>query len=239
MIFRRFSSQVREQNWVTVVLDIFVVVVGLFLGLQFDTWWESQKDARQESVYLQEIREDLELNRDNLQLSTANLEQITSDMLELLEQSRLPAYESPVTQLNQKFSSILNMPTFMPVSRAYANLTGSGDLKLIESRRLKNLLADYYATAKLTELVQNTHELELVHIFAPYIITHLDYGAVGLERLRDFALPAPVEETLIADVLASREFRNVVIQKWDITTDLLSQHRKMLKRTNDLLQLLN
>jgi len=62
------------------------------------------------------------------------------------------------------------MQNLMPVSRAYVNLTGSGDLKLIQNRSLKNGLAEYYAAAQLTALVQSTHEMELVQTFQPYII---------------------------------------------------------------------
>jgi hypothetical protein len=130
------------------------------------------------------------------------------------------------------------MAAFFPVDRAYSNLTGSGDLKIIRSRPLKNALADYYRAAQVTVLVQNTHEMDLVQIYEPYIIEHLDYLAVALGRVDDFPLPPPVEEASILDVLATRQFRNIVVQKWVIATDLLYQHRQMLERTNKVLQLL-
>jgi hypothetical protein len=58
MLFRRISAHLRGENWFAVVLDLVVVVVGLFFGLQIDTWWAGQKEARIETAYLQEIRED-------------------------------------------------------------------------------------------------------------------------------------------------------------------------------------
>ena len=130
------------------------------------------------------------------------------------------------------------MAPFLPVNRAYANLTGSGDLKLIQSRPLKNALAEYYAAAKITLLVQNTHEMELVQIYEPYIIENLDFSAVALGRVDDFPLPPPIEEASILDVLATRQFRNIAVQKWVIATDLLNQARQMLERTNNVLKLL-
>jgi len=58
---------------------------------------------------------------------------------------------------------------------AYDNLTGSGDLKLLGNRSLKNALAEYYAAAKLTTVVQATHEMELFrlsnHISSIILIT--------------------------------------------------------------------
>jgi hypothetical protein len=108
-----------------------------------------------------------------------------------------------------------NMMIFEVATRAYDNLTGSGELKLLRNRPLKNALAEYFAAAKVTAVVQATHEMELVHTFQPYIIERLDYAAVKRDLVR-----------------------NTVVQKWVITTDLLDQYRSMLDRTNELLAML-
>ena len=89
MLLRRFSSHVRAENWFAVFLDLIVVVVGLFIGLQIDTWWEGQREARLEDAYLLEIREDFELNESSLRENAARLEEIIQSMLLLHEQSVL------------------------------------------------------------------------------------------------------------------------------------------------------
>lgn len=238
MRLRRISEHVRSENWFAVMLDLVVVVVGLFIGLQVDNWWEGEKDARLEGAYRLEIQEDFQLNKSHLESTVNRLEEIIRSMIVLQEQAALAAPSLPVAELNEKFSLLGSMPTFIPVNRAYTNLTGSGDLKLIRSRPLKNGLADYYAAAQITLQVQNTHESELVNIYEPYIIENLDYSAVKSNRVDDFPLPAPVEDTAILDVLGTRQFRNILTQKWVITTDLLDQHRGMLDRTNTVLELL-
>ncbi len=245
MLLRRISAHIRGENWSTVVLDLLVVVVGLFLGLQIDTWWEGQKEARMESTYLQEIREDFELNKSSLHEQISRAEHIIRDMIVLHEQSTLVEPSLSIVELNEKFSSIHHMPAFVIATRAYVNLTGSGDLKLLRNRRLKNLLAAYYAAADLTAIVQSTHEMELVQTFQPYIIDNLDYAAVkpsnnwlAYDLVDDFPLTASSEEAQILDVLDTRQFRNVVVQKWLISTDLLDQFRYMGKLTDEVLQML-
>ena len=238
MLLRRISAHVRGENWFAVVLDLLVVVVGLFLGLQIDTWWEGQKEARIESTYLQEIREDFELNKSSLHEQISDVEQIIRSMIVLHEQSTLVESSLSIVELNENFSLINDMPTFVIATRAYVNLTGSGDLKLLRNRQLKNLLAAYYAAADLTAVVQSTHEMELVQTFQPYIIDNLDYAAVKLNLVDDFPLTASSEESRILDVLDTRQFRNVVVQKWVISTDLLDQFRGMLKLTDEVLQML-
>jgi hypothetical protein len=238
MLLRRISAHIRGQNWFAAVLDLLVVVVGLFLGLQIDTWWEGQKEARIESTYLQEIREDFELNQSSLHEQISDAEQIIRSMIVLHEQSTLVEPSLSVVKLNENFSLINHMPTFVIATRAYVNLTGSGDLKLLRNRQLKNLLAAYYAAADLTAVVQSTHEMELVQTFQPYIIDNLDYAAVKRNLVEDFPLTASSEEARILDVLDTRQFRNVVVQKWVISTDLLNQFRGMLKLTDEVLQML-
>ena len=128
------------------------------------------------------------------------------------------------------------MPAFIAVVRTYINLTGSGDLRLIRNRELKNDLAQYFAESDLTVLVQNTHELELVNTFQPYIIDNLDYQAVYRQLLDDHPIAAPVDEARILDVLHTGEFRNVLTQKHTISADLLNQHRKLLAMTDNIIE---
>jgi len=225
-------------QWGRTAAEGVAIVVSILLAFWIDTWWEDRMEARFEVVYLHELQEDFELNKSTLEKMTARLEGIIRSTLVLQEQSALSSPSLPVAELNENFRSITQMATFIPVNRAYANLTGSGDLRLIQSRPLKNALAEYYAAAKITVLVQNTHEMELVQIYEPYIIENLDFSAVALGRVDDFPLPPPVEEASILDVLATRQFRNIAVQKWVIATDLLNQHRQMLERTNNVLKLL-
>jgi len=225
-------------QWGRTAAEGAAIVVSILLAFWIDTWWEDQKEARFEVVYLHELQEDFELNISTLEIMTARLEGIIRSTLVLQEQSALASPSLPVAELNENFRSITRMASFIPVDRAYANLTGSGELRLIQSRPLKNALAEYYAAAKITVMVQNTHEMELVQIYEPYIIENLDFSAVALGRVDDFPLPPPVEEASILDVLATRQFRNIAVQKWVIATDLLNQHRQMLERTNNVLKLL-
>lgn len=238
VLLRRFRLHVQNENWFAVFLDLTVVVVGLFIGLQIDAWWEGQKELQYEAAYLLEIQEDFELSDADLKDMASDLEEILQNIIVLLEQSALATPELTVAELNEHFSHVIRMPTFIPVNRAYSNLIGSGDLKLIRSRALKNALAEYYAAAKVIVLVQNTHEMELVQIYEPYIIDNLDYPAVKRKRIEDFPLPPALDEAIILDVLGNRRFRNILAQKWIILSDLLNLQREMSERTESVLVML-
>ena len=225
-------------QWKRTAAEGVAIVVSILLAFWIDTYWEDRQEAQLETLYLLELQEDFELNKSRLEDQTAELGGIARSMQVLQEQSVLESPSMSVSELNKNFSQIINMTSMYLVNRAYANMTGSGDLRIIRSRPLKNALAEYYAAAQVITLVQNTHEMELVQIYEPYIIENLDYAAVGVVRVDEFPLPPPIEEASILNVLATRRFRNILIQKSVITTDLINEFRTQLELTDNVLSLL-
>ena len=69
MILRKLAHAIREQNWFTVVLEILIVVVGIFFGLQVDSWNQARKDNAREGVYLERLLRDVERDSDLLSQS--------------------------------------------------------------------------------------------------------------------------------------------------------------------------
>lgn len=59
MIIRRLADAIREQNWFTVIMEVLIVVVGIFLGLQVTEWNEDRKNRIAEAEFLQDLRNDI------------------------------------------------------------------------------------------------------------------------------------------------------------------------------------
>ena len=123
-------------QWKRTAVEGVAIVVSILLAFWIDTWWEDRKEARFEVMYLIELQEDFELNKSRLEDFAAEFEETARSMLVLQQQSALESPSMSVSELNENFSQIINMSGFFPVNRAYANMTGSGDLKLIRSRPL-------------------------------------------------------------------------------------------------------
>ena len=60
MIFRRVSEHIRKQNWFAAGLDLTVVVVGIYIGLQADAWMSAKQDRDLEVEYLERLLSDME-----------------------------------------------------------------------------------------------------------------------------------------------------------------------------------
>lgn len=44
MILRRLAESLRNQNWMTFLVELVLVVVGIFIALQVDDWNQARKD---------------------------------------------------------------------------------------------------------------------------------------------------------------------------------------------------
>jgi len=62
MILRHLADAIRGQNWFTVLIELAVVVVGIFLGLQVDDWNERRKEASLESGYVERLEAEIDAN---------------------------------------------------------------------------------------------------------------------------------------------------------------------------------
>ena len=91
MILRRLAEAIAEQNWFTVMLEVLIVVVGIFIGLRVDDWNQERRDSIDEQLYLEELMEDFEANQTSLDQMTEQLKEILVAMNGLMEQSALEA----------------------------------------------------------------------------------------------------------------------------------------------------
>ena len=50
MVIRRIRDSVAKHNWFAVGVDLLIVIVGVFLGLQADNWNEGRLDYSKSRV---------------------------------------------------------------------------------------------------------------------------------------------------------------------------------------------
>ncbi|MFT5452773.1 MAG: hypothetical protein ACI9N9_002271 [Enterobacterales bacterium] len=226
MLLRRFSKHVTDQNWFAVGLDVVVVVVGIFLGMQVTDWNDDRVDATREMQYLKALKTDFDINNQNFATAINEASEIIDSMVSLLKQSGMDKPSLPVEELNTLMSHFQDMTVYTDTDRTYVNMTGSGDLRLISDEHLKSLLANYYGKLRILDIVQQTHELELVETFQPYIIANLEYRDVAYLRVDNIDLVSSKQPDSILAVIGTREFRNHIVQKLVIMSDLISQYQQ-------------
>ncbi|HPG09877.1 MAG: hypothetical protein H6561_01145 [Lewinellaceae bacterium] len=207
--------------------EIVLVAIGILIALGVNNWNENRKNVSTEHKYLIALLEDFETNLTKSKEIIERIEDDIPQLIGLLEQSALEKSTIPVDSLNNAFAKVSNMPTYSSTDRTYNNLVGSGELKIINDESLKTNLANYYKSLYILNLVQQTHESELVQSFQPFIIEYLDFQAVRPLIIKEFPLPGSLETTKILEVMKTRRFRNIVALKLTILADLLDLNRNL------------
>ncbi len=144
MILRRFMKHITDQNWFAVGLDVIVVIVGIFLGLQVQAWYEDRADRTEERVYL---------NRLHLEI-----EELSGPVNEYYnERLKVLANLKSASDVLQNKESNLTMTqahcAALAVSHVYTNrfvqlpslneLLSSGKLGILKNEVLRNLISRY------------------------------------------------------------------------------------------------
>jgi hypothetical protein len=59
MLLRRLNQHINNQNWFAVGVDLFIVVVGVFIGLQVQQWTNDRERQQREGKYLERLHEEV------------------------------------------------------------------------------------------------------------------------------------------------------------------------------------
>ena len=141
MLLRRYQEHLSTQNWTAIFLDFFIVVAGLYLGLQLDGWNEERKEATREREYLEQLQADFTKNVEVLQWLGENHEAMSKNLMHAIGVIKAGEIEPGE---EEKFKwAILTMRQVPPMSlhmAGYRALVAAGDFSLLSDRELRSLL---------------------------------------------------------------------------------------------------
>ena len=147
MILRRVAEHAKAQNWFAVTLDFFIVVIGVFVGIEVANWNQARQDRQEERRYYDQLLVDL---RGDLEtLSFAKRRADLFDEAAQLVIDRLSGKATPQVSPGRMAISIHRAGwIFIPYASrgTYNELVSTGNLGLLRNSHLKSEIANYYAT---------------------------------------------------------------------------------------------
>ena len=150
MAIRRFREHVADQNWFAVAIDVVIVVVGVFLGIQASNWNAARIERGELRAYRTQIVGDLIANEQELAERAQYYRSVRNHALAAMEaiEGSTPRDEAFLVNLYQA-SQV--SPIRMERS-AYDEMLASGMAKSVGDPALRRRLSAYYAgTDRLEE----------------------------------------------------------------------------------------
>jgi len=149
LILRRFSHHIKEQNWFAVGLDVIVVIVGIFLGMQVTEWNDERKTEARSQEYTKRLLADLLVEYKYV----TSLEEYFSTAYK----SGTKAFKGLTDSNNMNNQEILinafraTQSNWYERHRAtFDELVSAGDLRLIADIDLRNTAARFYSNSTET-----------------------------------------------------------------------------------------
>ena len=199
MILGRFAKAIREQNWFTVTLEITIVVVGIFVGLQADAWNEERKDRELERQYLARLHSDaIAAVERQTNARKWNEERVRTQtiVIEALRAGKLPP------NMYDEFSAgLVHAGSHNPLIWQWGTveeLYATGHIRLIRDPELRELiLATETTYRRSVEIIMGA--AQQVHISRGQISIHFDPVEYG------YGVGDPVKARFDFDALAAND----------------------------------
>jgi len=243
MLLRRLKENLKSQSWTAVCLDLAIVVLGIFLGLQISQWYEGRREIALEASILERLR--FEFDEASKYAGDAiRFHQDEIAALELINQSLKTGNLSPgdEEQFRSGLQDAMNYHLGPSRSGTYIEILSSGQFRLVQNQELRAALSSFddkvsKAVSLLSgfQLNQRKHEAT--------INRHLARGPV---RKQDFDqmptgvifLHAEITEYDFDEMVNDEEFRSSIQRLIEYHTNFQFWHSQINRSADTVLGLL-
>lgn len=210
MILRRVGHHLKQQQWTSVLIELAILIVGVFLGFQVTDWANERADRAAETRHLEEIAEDLRADvaafdqvRTATEMRIGGIDYILGETRGVTRPSRI------VTPNGDGF----DMPAGPPVAPAgsttllaranlvrstagnrtgFEALLGAGGMQKIRDRQISRQLQVYYAQFdELDELTNVLKQVRAEGVAQGYALGLSAFGEMDPDRLMSIVRGSP------------------------------------------------
>jgi hypothetical protein len=149
--------------------EIFLVVIGILIALQINTWNEERQLQNEEKIILKNIHSEFLENKEALKLGLEDNNRginATTTLLNLIGQKKEKIQQQNIDSL---MNVMLETGSFRPSENTISDLLQSGKLQILRNENLKNLLYTWTRNLKKTDNSFNRAELKIDNELVPYL----------------------------------------------------------------------
>ncbi len=143
MILKRLRTEAARQSWFGVAVDLVILVLGVFLGIQVSNWNQGRLDRAEGKEYREQIYRDLEANQRDLAFRVHYDGQILRHAQLTLAALDRPVEDRPGDFIISAYEASNHIPQL--VRRAtYDEVLAAGKASFLGDKMLRDRIANYY-----------------------------------------------------------------------------------------------
>jgi len=241
MILRRISNHLKDHSWMALGLDFFIVVVGILMAFQIESWAQEQNDIEKFERQLQLVKTELQENCERLNDRTEKIASRRENITEL--RSLLSNLELETT--NHHLNELLLLSAGVSV----VNINHEA-LDNLKSSELYIELANSELIQSIARWIVILETLERVHqdglnyrdtILHQHYTKNLSYAAI-FETSPELTNNYPIQPTRFMnsrEKLASDPIlENILVARLLTTNQDLQSIESLTKQTKQLIKMI-
>lgn len=143
MILKRLRTEAARQNWFGVAVDLVILVLGVFLGIQVNNWNQARLDRAEGREYRERLYSDLESNQRDLAFRIHYDGQVLAHARAALAALDRPVDESPGEFIIHAYEASNHIP--QPLRQfTYDEAVAAGKADRLGDPMLRERIANYY-----------------------------------------------------------------------------------------------
>lgn len=227
MVMRRITASIRNADYGALLLEVFVVVLGVLLALAADRWNQDRLDAIETARIVSRLKSDTARNLAMFGQELPAMESGLRDLRALYRalQAGTMEGEDPA-QIEAAMARIDVVPSYPLVFAGYEELVATGRLRQLDDPILVDLLgnqrAQYEAAQAVVgywrDIIQGPQQALERHVDYFYTTNRMNEEGVGVRY--DFAALA-----------ADRDVKNGVFEAIDVHADWLAMQSDIHETT--------
>ena len=214
--FRKIRKSLRSENKFSKYLiyaigEILLVVIGIIIAVQIGNWNQSVQDKELLRISLDNLREDLELQKEIIdgQLAVESEMIAKADSILMFMQKPIPS-PSDIAPL---LFELTTRRTFIANKATFNNLESTGNIVLIKDKELKNELIKYYQQLDyLTAVITNNNLFLIDGIYGVFVSNNgMKFGQNPDGSIRqDYSINPELRFTINIQVSSRKEFSEAI-----------------------------
>jgi hypothetical protein len=163
-MLRHVIAHLRRQDWTAVFIELVVVVVGVFIGVQASNWNEERETNQKAAVFTERLKADLRVEAWNYEMQVGYNEQVLANAERAVDALTGRASLSDEALLIAAYRATqFNGNTRRRAT--YDELTSTGEISLIRDPELRTLAMDLYTLPIIAQIEQHGQESAYRRVF--------------------------------------------------------------------------
>jgi len=216
--------------------EIILVVIGILIALQINTWNEERKSADQEALYLKRLIAD---NKQDLLtfsgfIKELNIGKQSVELFSAALKSSVVSDSMLIHKANEYFKYGSIFPIFSSSRSTFEDLSSTGNLNVIRNSELRDKIVQHYALhVQLAERIQVATDWTLP-LDGPFTLKN---NIMKFEPTTAFLFPESSPEALAKELRDSKidYISNAAAHYW-INADAISSFEKLRTLTSLLIE---